>query len=296
MCYTHVQANVILNSYAVITTHLLLFCDYNTDDKQTSEKCFSTIPDDDKRDSVEKRGQKEGTLKVKRSQENANDLEPGAENGMSATLDHEHNCSAVTATLGDDAEVSDDEGSAHPYKFSRERVTFNCKGDTYHHVWRPKKQPHFPNLRQRKSVYNCTVNPLLDRSTSRLSLFVRQQQLLDRVQATQAVLKETTDDILESPGTKEPTISSREVSGRIIAEQRKHNKNKNRLSDIVTQYLVKMETEKAANPLSSVDPQPPTSPGFPLQHSKRRLYKTQSTQGVLGAIRVEEWRKLMEDN
>ena len=230
---------------------------------------------------------------MKRSQENAKDLEPGAENGTSATLDRDLDSTAVTATLSDDAEISDDEGSAHPYKFSRERVTFNCKGDTYHHVWRPKKQPHLPNLRQRKSVYNCTANPLLDKSTSRMSLSVRQQQLLDRVQATQAILKETTDDILESPGTKEPSISLREVSGRIIAEQRKRNKNQNRLSDIVTQYLLKMETEKAANASSSL---PLTSPGLPLQHSKRRLYKTQSTQGVLGAIRLEEWRKLMEEN
>ena len=232
-------------------------------------------------------------LKVKSSQVNGKDSEPGAENGTSATLDDELNSSAATEALSDDAEISDDEGSARAYKFSRERVTFNCNGDTYHHVWRPKKQPHLPNLRQRKSVYNYTTNPLLDRSTSRMSLFVRQQLLLDRVQATQAVLKETSDDILESPGTEEPSISFREASSRIIANRRKRNKNQNRLSDIVTQYLVKMETEKAANDSSPVDLQPPTSPGFPLQHSKRRLYKTQSTQG---AIRVEDWRKLMEEN
>ena len=234
----------------------------------------------------------------KTSEENAEgdeESEPGVENGMSATLDCELNSSAVAATLSDDAEISDDDGNAHA-KFTRERVTFNCKGDTYHHVWRPKKQPNLPKLRERKSIHNCTANPLLDRSTSRISLFVRQQHLLDRVQATQAVLKETTDDILESPGIKKPSISFREVRGRIITDQTKHNKSRNRLSDIVTQYLVKMETEKTANGSSSMDPQPPTSPGYLLQHSKKGLHKRQSTQGALGAIRVEEWRKLMEEN
>ena len=176
--------------------------------------------------------------------------------------------------------------------------------DDYHHVWRPKKEPHLPDLvistkelqeRQRKSMAECSTRPLLERSVSRMSLHFRQQQLMDRVQATQAVLKESPDEILGSSDstTKKSGISFKEASRRIISSRRKQN---NRLSDVVTQYLTKVERERGAYAALPRDPRTPTSSaGFPALHAKRELYKRCSTHGVLGAIRLDEWQRLQSD-
>ena len=201
--------------------------------------------------------------------------------------------------------VDETEVSCDPYGTNVQRSFERSisEGDSYHCVWRPRKQPRLPDLvvnakelqeRRRKSLHESRTKPLLKRSASRMSLMVRQQHLIDRVQATQAVLKESTDEILGSPVAEKPTISFREASKRIISDRKRHNQNRNRLSDIVTQYLAKYESEREAH--IPLDHQTPTSPGNSAGYSKRELCKTRSTQGIVGAIPIEEWHKLTGDN
>ena len=184
-----------------------------------------------------------------------------------------------------------------------------CEEDNYHQVWRPKKQPHLAELvmcskelqeRQRKSTRDGTVRPPLDRSLSSRDLFIRQQQLFDRIQATQAVLKDSTDQIvLDSADStaKKPPMSFKEASRRVISDQRKRNRGHSSFSDVVTQYLAKMESERDAYGASSQNPQTPTSSiRFPSWHSKPQLSKQSSSQGVLGAIPIDEWHKLVEES
>ena len=247
--------------------------------------------DEDKEDSIEEVRQSGETRGDKPSQENAREDKESESDSENATAFEQeeatrlNNGSTTTAAHSKNIESSGDEGDVHAKNISRERVILSSEDDSHHHVWRPKEQPNLPSLRNRKSTHSGNTNPLVDRSLQRMSIFVRQQQLLDRVQATQAVLKETTDDILGSPETKKP-YTFKEAASRIISDQRKH---KNRLSDNITQYLAR-EGDKQP----SMEPQPPTSPGFPMWHPNRRLYKRQSSHGMLGAIRVEEWQKLSE--
>lgn len=159
-------------------------------------------------------------------------------------------------------------------------------------VWRPKRKPHLPDLvksskesRQKKSV---PAVPPLDRSTSSIALLVRQQQLLDRVQATQAVLKESSDEIL-SPIHKKPHMSFKEASQRIISDQKRQSRGHSSLSDIVTQYQEKVKKERE----SSQAPQTPKSPRFPLLRFKPGLTKQSS---ILGAIPIDKWHEMMEEN
>ena len=211
-----------------------------------------------------------------------------------------------TTTAANSSHIQHTESFSDTNSANEDRLNVSMESiiseDDYHQVWRPKKQPHLPDLvisskelqeRQRKSMLVCSTRPLLERSVSKMSLHFRQQQLIDRVQATQAVLKESPDEILGSPGaTKKSSISFKEASRRVISNQRKRN---NRLSDVVTQYLAKMEKERGAYAASLKDPQTPTSVAFPVLHSKRELYKRRSTHGVLGAIRLEDWQRLQED-
>ena len=163
-----------------------------------------------------------------------------------------------------------------------------------HKVWRPKRKPHLPDLvksskesRQRKRV---PAVPLLDRSTSSIALLVRQQQLLDRVQATQAVLKESNDEILSpSPSRKKPHMSFKEVSRRIISVQKRQSGGHPSLSDIVTQYQEKMKKERE----SSQAPRTPKSPLFSPLRFKPGLTKQSS---ILGAIPIDKWHEMMEES
>ena len=264
-----------------------------------------TLPKDDNEEE-----KKEMKLKNKRhtrqeheSEGEETESEPGSEH---AVLPEAPNLQNTTAAANN-SHTQHIESEARTESEDRLNVSMESimsEEDDHHHVWRPKKQPHLPDLvvstkelqeRQRKSMLVCSTRPLLERSVSKMSLHFRQLQLLDRVQATQAVLKESTDEILGSPGptTKKPGMTFKEASRRIISDKRKQN---NRLSDVVTQYLVKMESERGTHAASPQDPQTPTSAGFaPLRTKRGRLYKRCSTQGMLGAIRLEEWQKLQED-
>lgn len=175
-----------------------------------------------------------------------------------------------------------------------------CEEDNYYRVWRPKKQLHLAELivsskelqeRRRKSIRDSTAKrPPLDRSLSTRDLFVWQQQLLDRIQATQVVLKESTEEILGSPGSTEKQLhmSFKEASQYVIPDQRKRSKDQSSLSDTVTQYLVKKESERGTCVVTSQDSHTPISARFPSWCSKPRVCKQLSTQSVVGAIPIDD--------
>ena len=164
-------------------------------------------------------------------------------------------------------------------------------------VWRPKRKPHLPDLvksskesQERQQKKSVPAVPPLDHSVSSISLLVRQQQLLDRVQATQAVLQESSDEILSpSPITKKPRMSFKEASQLVISDQRRKSRQQSSLSDIVTQYQEKIRRERK----SSQVPQTPISARFPPWHSKPGLTKQSS---ILGAIPIDKWHELMAEN
>ena len=177
---------------------------------------------------------------------------------------------------------------------------------SYHQVWRPKKRPCLPDLvivakelqeRRRKSMRDCNTKPDLQRSVSKMILLNRQQHLLNRVQATQAVLQESTDEVLGNPDpvTEKPIVSFREVSRRIISEQKKQKTKHRKLSDIVTQYLATVESERETQAPPSLDLRSPASFENPML-PKRGLYKRSSTRGILGAIPIDEWNKLIGES
>lgn len=159
--------------------------------------------------------------------------------------------------------------------------------ETYHKVWRPKKPSKLvqntKKLRQQQSKFN-TVPPPLEQSSSRTTIFLRQQQLLDRVQATQAVLKEST---VGSPGVQKPIISFKEASRHIISDQRKQTKGHMNLSDIVTQYMTntKKEREAFGNAI-------PHTPATPTSATKQRSFQRMPTE----PIPIDEWHKLVREN
>ena len=257
-------------------------------------------------DSEENKKESKQENKTLRRQEHKSeeDITSGSEHAMPPQAPNLQNTqtATVSSSLIQHTESFSDTNSANEDRLNVSMESIVSEDD-YHHVWRPKKQPHLPDLvvsskelqeRQRKSMLVCSTRPLLERSVSKMSLHFRQQQLIDRVQATQAVLKESPDEILGSPDstTRKSGISFKEASRRIILNQRKRN---NRLSDVVTQYLARMENERGAYAASPQDPQTPTSAGLPALHSKRELYKRRSTHGVLGAVRFDEWQRLQSD-
>ena len=122
---------------------------------------------------------------------------------------------------------------------------------------------------------------------------MRQQHLLDRVQAAQAVLKESTDEIIGSPLAKKPNISFIEASRRIISIQRKQAKGHSNFSDIVTQYMARENSERIRTRSLSSSAQVYTYPAE--DDSQRRPYNRRSTHGLLGAIPIDEWQKMVEE-
>ena len=174
--------------------------------------------------------------------------------------------------------------------------------ESHHHVWRPKQEPNLPNLlrsssktiqtRRQRTTLHCTTVPPFERSESRKTILMRQQYLLDRIQAAQAVLKESTDELL-SPSDKKPSISFKEASKRVISHQRKQAKGHSNFSDIVTQYMAR-NNERTSNPVSATNAQIPTYTAE--GGSQKKLYQRRSTRGLLGAIPIDEWQKLMEEN
>ena len=167
------------------------------------------------------------------------------------------------------------------------RTPFLREGET-HFVWRPKKRPQLSDLvamlknkdeeeerlkaaeRKAKEAFEEEVTPVprtpkptkvgssfvLPRSGS---LRTRQQALFKRVIATQAVLKESTDELLkdeEEPETpnKPKHMSLLEASRKVTANIKKQKKTvegTRDFSDIVSEYLAKTKSEeKSPDPKS----------------------------------------------
>ena len=146
-----------------------------------------------------------------------------------------------------------------------------------HMVWRPKKRPELAKLvellketrqedapeKPEKPVEKSPVKPptggpwgaLLTPSRTP-SLRSRQKTLFNRVIATQAVLKETTDELLNEDKpleevTKKPRhITLLDASKKVTAslkKQKSTEENSKNFSDIVSKYLAKSRAESASS-------------------------------------------------
>ena len=204
----------------------------------------------------------------------------------------------VQPSMAQDASMADD-AMLHDIS-EEEEITETTREDLMcrrYKVWRPNRKPHLPDLvrgskesRQKKSV---PAVPPLDHSTSTISLLIRQQQLLDRVQATQAVLKESHDEILSPSLTpKKPRMSFKEASQHIISHQKRQSRGHSSLSDIVTQYQMKLKKERETSQVPGT-PKSPISLKFPPLRSKPGLTKQPS---ILGAIPIDKWHELKAEN
>ena len=209
----------------------------------------------------------------------------------------------VAVTDRDEEEKAGDACASKGVEIGMKRISLKKDEEAiecHHHVWRPKRRPDLPSLlqcsskklqeRRRRTTLDRSTNPPIERSASRRTLFMRQQNLLDRVQAAQAVLKESTDEIIGSPLAKKPNISFKEASRRIISFQRKQAKGHGNFSDIVTQYMARKNSERIHTPRSL------SSSDAAEDDSQKRPYKRCSTHGLLGAIPIDEWQKIVEES
>ena len=190
-----------------------------------------------------------------------------------------------------------------------------------HKVWRPKQRPQLANLVEmlknqeperattpaptnvNRNLEEIAQVPSLNGSTKHLnntglsptapksaSLQSRQKTLFNRVIATQAVLKETTDELLkeeeEVPKKRHMTLleASKKVTANLKKQKSKEEGTMN-FSDIVSQYLQKSKDE------GRVRPETPTAgKGWDAlrtgQHAKQ--LKRKETRGAIPLITLRE--------
>ena len=254
-----------------------------------SKEPFAATPEDDTEDSLE---EKEISVGIKEVKVGKQMLESEKE-----VSEKEEAQPSKALTFQDTISTTGDNILHDIIEEEETNVITSLKEEKKYKVWRPKRKPHLPDLvksskesHQKKSV---PAVPQLDHSTSSISLLVRQQQLLDRVQATQAVLKESTNEILSpSPTTKKSRISFKEASQRVISDQKRQSSGHNSLSDIVTQYQEKIKRERELSQVPQT-PKTPISARLPPWHSKRELTKQSS---ILGAIPIDKWQELVAEN
>ncbi len=181
-----------------------------------------------------------------------------------------------------------------------------------HQVWRPKKQLSDDvqklnkelNQERQPTPDKATRQPLQTPTASKSSLRSRQKTVFNRALATQAVLKETTDELLneadeEGDEVNKPKISLKEASKRITANLKKQESQagvgSNNISSVVSQYLAKLRAEGGTDLLSSGGSDAATSPLVP-QPTKRR----QGTRRVAfiddpGAVELKQWKRLVRN-
>lgn len=181
--------------------------------------------------------------------------------------------------------------------------------DPYYKVWMPKEQPKLADLvtalrKKAEEQQDATSVP----STSKLSFRSRQQVVYDRAQATQAILKETTNNILKENSEREtdsgqekpPKITFKEASKLItdtIQKLQMQKKDHSDFSDIVHQYLAKVKAERSSLETAS---ERTSSSGVgttvePLNIRKRTIQPKFNTEGgTLGAISIEKWRQFVQ--
>ena len=274
------------------TTSLFPFTSLNIADE--AKVPLATALEDDTEDSLEEKetGKEIGEVKEGRQklESEKGGLEPIPEEALATEAVSLQDTIAVTGDISCD--TSEEKKVNVTTCASLKKVI--CEK---YKVWRPKKRPHLPDLvkSSKESHERQQSKPAspLDQSAS-ISLLLRQQQLLDRVEATQAVLTESTDEILGSPGptTKKSHMSFKDASRRVISDQRRQSRGYSRLSDIVTQYQEKLRREKESPQLPQT-PKTPLSARFPPWHSTRGLYKQPS---IIGAIPIDEWYELVAEN
>jgi len=221
------------------------------------------------------------------------------------------------------------------------RTPFLREGET-HFVWRPKKRPMLSDLvdmlknrdeeEPEHTVYEQkeateskieeelssttplpprTPKPVKSGSTFTLnrsgSLRTRQQALVNRVIATRAVLKETTDELLkeEEPETpqKPKHMTLFEASKRVTANIKKQKKAKEGskdFSDIVSEYLAKTKSE--ANSLetsgsTTAKDEVPKSAGYRGRMSMGPAKKHINLQRreTKGAIPISQLREIVRE-
>lgn len=253
----------------------------------------------DDKEYLKERKETEKTREIKNGRQGQASVEEESESGSGSVIATEAPNVWKTAATAIMTPKDDIEYTSNTYGISEVPVKKNSstesmkasEEDSYHQVWRPKKRPQLSYLatrltireQQKKSIRDHTTKP--PPKLSKVALVLRQQQLLDRVQATQTVLKETTDEL---SGAKKSSISFREASKLIISDQRKkkeHYSGYSSLSDVVTQYLT---AERGKYAGSSPGPQVPMS----RQYS---AYKGRTAESVLGAISLDKWYKLVEE-
>lgn len=184
---------------------------------------------------------------------------------------------------------------------SPEHETFYLHEGQMHQVWRPKKNPQLANLvtNMMKAKKQESRSPLLA-TPSKADLRSRQKTLFNRVQATQAVLKETTDEILYEEDEDEDDedvrakrksrltlhAATKKISANLL-RQKSAEKERQSISDVVSQYLAKARAEPA-----TVQDEIQASPGgnFSTQKTVRRPAETP------GAIPLKKWREIVREN
>ena len=191
---------------------------------------------------------------------------------------------------------------------SPERETYYLHEGQSHQVWRPKKSPQLANLvkdvlkakkeQERKSM---PTTP----GTSKTDLRSRQRTLYSRVLATQAVLKETNDELLEEEEEEEEDVedeveararrkskltlhaATKKISANIL-KQKSAESDKKTISDVVSQYLAQARSEVAAQKEETQN----------ASNRRASRHKTVRKQNAItpGAIPVKKWRQIVREN
>ena len=217
------------------------------------------------------------------------------------------------------------------------RTPFLREGET-HFVWRPKKRPMLSDLvdmlknreedepeltsyEQKESEANLeeelssttplpprTPKPTKSGSTFALnrsgSLRTRQQALFNRVIATQAVLKETTDELLKEDEPETPQkpkhMTLFEASKKVTANLKKQKKAKEGtkdFSDIVSEYLAKTKAEAKSSESSGMKDDGPKSAGYRgrMSMGPPRKHVNIQRKETKGAIPISQLREIVRE-
>lgn len=226
--------------------------------------------------------------------------------------------------------IQGEEGKGEPKRpqkldLKRRRKTYKTpflsEGET-HMVWRPKKRPQLANLvemlqqnetadpaKPAQAANPATTpaepNKLLSPPISRTpSLRSRQKTLFNRVIATQAVLKEHTDELLYEEAEEQESIprhmtlleASKKVTASLKKQKSTEGESKN-FSDIVSQYLSKAKAPSAegegekAEPVASVRNSGDGSKWGRVLTKKPALVK----RDTRGAISIQTLRELVRE-
>lgn len=183
-----------------------------------------------------------------------------------------------------------------------------------HQVWRPKKQlsdvveklnKELKEEERQPSPDKAKKPPLQTPTAGKSSLRSRQKTVFKRALATQAVLKETTDELLndadeEGSEANKPKLSLREASKRITANLKKQESQIGvaggaNISNVVSQYLAKLRAEGGTELLSSGGSDTATSPLVPQPARRRQGTRRVAFTDTPGAVELKQWKKIVRN-